>query len=136
MTRNEAAWAKYISVESLMKEIAKEAEDTRRVCIEEGRENEFIHIAEGFLEVCHCINAVALREKMTRQAKTGYNGWSNDDIKCAIAHVLDDTQGKVWFKHEFIAEVFKRIPSTEKRAAKKEAEKQNDTRIKNAAGIL
>ena len=86
----------------------------RQVCIEEGRENEFIHIAEGFLEAQHCINAVALREKMARQAKTEYSGWSNDDIKCAIAHVLDDTQGKVWFKHELIAEVFKRIPSAEK----------------------
>lgn len=112
---DEALCAKYIPVESLMKEIAKEAEDTRQVCIEEGRENEFIHIAEGFLEAQHCINAVALREKMARQAKTEYSGWSNDDIKCAIAHVLDDTQGKVWFKHEFIAEVFKRIPSAEKR---------------------
>ena len=64
-----SCFAKYISVDSLMKEIAKEAEDTRQVCIEEGRENEFVHIAEGFLEAQHCINAVALRENMIRQAK-------------------------------------------------------------------
>ena len=109
-----SCFAKYISVDSLMQEMAKEAEDTRRVCIEEGRENEFIHIAEGLLEAQHCINTVALRENMARQAKTKYSEWSNDDIKCAIAHVLDDTQGEVWFKHEFMMEVFKRIPNTEK----------------------
>jgi len=109
-----SCFAKYISVDSLMQEIVKEAEDTRRVCIEEGRENEFLHIAEGLLEAQHCINTVALQEKMARQAKTKYSEWSNDDIKCAIAHVLDETQSVVWFKHEFMAEVFKRIPSTEK----------------------